>query len=226
MPPRWSAPWACSPGRSVRSSSSARAPPMRGRRKRSAPSSSRPAFPFLPMSMAKGLLPDEHPLSAAAARSFVLKEADVVMLVGARLNWLLGHGKPPQWAADVQFVQLDHPGHRDGQQPPIAAPVVGDIESSMAALLAELAAGRCRAAAPGSTRSPGARKRTPSTWRSASPRSPIRWSSTARSAPSAACSRAGPTSTWSMKAPTRSISPATSSTCRCRACGWTPAPGA
>src|SRR4249919_2905795 len=46
-------------------------------------------IPYLPMSMAKGLLPDTHTLSASAARSFVLPRADVVMLVGARLNWLL-----------------------------------------------------------------------------------------------------------------------------------------
>ena len=53
-------------------------------------------IPYLPMSMAKGLLPDNHPQSAAAARSLVLSEADVVMLIGARLNWLLAHGKPPR----------------------------------------------------------------------------------------------------------------------------------
>src|SRR5207302_8855346 len=50
-------------------------------------------IPYVPMSMAKGLLPDTHEQSAAAARSYVLPEADVVMLIGARLNWLLSHGK-------------------------------------------------------------------------------------------------------------------------------------
>ncbi len=62
--------------------------------------------PFLPMSMAKGLIPDNHPQSAIAARSTILEEADVVMLVGARLNWLLsrGHGK---WNPDGQFIQLE-----------------------------------------------------------------------------------------------------------------------
>ncbi|MGC1765039.1 MAG: oxalyl-CoA decarboxylase, partial [Pseudolabrys sp.] len=49
--------------------------------------------PFLPMSMAKGILPDTHPQCAGAARSTVLKDSDVVMLIGARLNWLLSHGK-------------------------------------------------------------------------------------------------------------------------------------
>src|SRR5882724_9024870 len=64
-------------------------------------------IPFLPMSMAKGVLPDDHPQSTAAARSYALAQADVVMLIGARLNWLLGHGRSPQWSPTAQFVQLD-----------------------------------------------------------------------------------------------------------------------
>src|SRR5260221_10732465 len=55
------------------------------------------AIPFLPMSMAKGLLPDTHPQCAGAARSTVLKDSDVVMLIGPRLNWLLSHGKGKNW---------------------------------------------------------------------------------------------------------------------------------
>ena len=57
----------------------------------------RTGIPYLPMSMAKGLLPDTHEQSAAAARSYALPEADVVMLIGARLNWLLSHGKGKTW---------------------------------------------------------------------------------------------------------------------------------
>src|SRR5215204_4097054 len=68
-------------------------------------------IPYLPMSMAKGLLPDTHPQSASATRSHVLAEADVVVLVGARLNWLLSHGKGKTWgganAHGRQFVQID-----------------------------------------------------------------------------------------------------------------------
>ncbi len=98
----------------------------------------RTGIPFLPMSMAKGLLPDDHPQSAAAARSFVLAQADVVMLIGARLNWLLGHGKSPQWSATAQFVQLDIMPTEIDSNLAIVAPVVGDIASSMSALLATL----------------------------------------------------------------------------------------
>ncbi|MFJ9029542.1 oxalyl-CoA decarboxylase [Streptomyces sp. NPDC102274] len=91
-------------------------------------------IPYVPMSMAKGLLPDNHPQSAATARSLALKKADVVMLVGARLNWLLNHGEAPQWNPDAKFIQVDiEPKEMDSNQP-IAAPLVGDIESVLDAL--------------------------------------------------------------------------------------------
>jgi oxalyl-CoA decarboxylase len=97
--------------------------------------------PYLPMSMAKGLLPDNHPQSASAARSFVLGHADVVMLIGTRLNWLLGHGKPPQWSPTVRFVQVDISPTEIDSNRAIAAPVVADIGSAMTAFLGELKRG-------------------------------------------------------------------------------------
>ncbi|WP_332774616.1 oxalyl-CoA decarboxylase [Polaromonas sp.] len=97
-------------------------------------------IPYLPMSMAKGLLPDTHTQSASATRSYVLAEADVVMLVGARLNWLLSHGKGKTWggpnAATRQFIQIDISPTEMDSNVPIAAPLVGDIGSCVSALLA------------------------------------------------------------------------------------------
>ncbi|MGH8822373.1 MAG: oxalyl-CoA decarboxylase, partial [Rhodoferax sp.] len=98
-------------------------------------------IPYLPMSMAKGLLPDTHPQSAAAARSFVLAQADVVVLIGARLNWLLAHGKGKTWGAPKQFIQVDISPTEIDSNVAIAAPVVGDIGSCVAALLVGLGAG-------------------------------------------------------------------------------------
>jgi oxalyl-CoA decarboxylase len=94
-------------------------------------------IPFLPMSMAKGLLPDTHPQCAGAARSTVLKESDVVMLIGARLNWLLSHGKGKTWGAPgtQRFVQIDIEPKEMDSNIEIAAPVVGDIGSCVTALL-------------------------------------------------------------------------------------------
>ena len=94
-------------------------------------------IPFLPMSMAKGLLPDTHPQCAGAARSTVLKDADVVMLIGARLNWLLSHGKGKTWGepGSKRFIQLDIEPKEMDSNVDIAAPLVGDIGSCVSALL-------------------------------------------------------------------------------------------
>src|SRR4030095_9416611 len=93
-------------------------------------------IPFLPMSMAKGLLPDTHAQCAGAARSTVLKESDVVMLIGARLNWLLSHGKGKTWGdAPKRFIQIDIEPKEMDSNVEIAAPVVGDIGSCVSALL-------------------------------------------------------------------------------------------
>ena len=102
----------------------------------------RTGIPYLPMSMAKGLLPDTHDQSASAARSYVLPEADVVMLIGARLNWLLSQGKGKTWGGKSakdwggqKFVQVDISPQEADSNVRIDAPVVGDIGSCVAAML-------------------------------------------------------------------------------------------
>jgi oxalyl-CoA decarboxylase len=63
------------------------------------------------------------------------------MLIGARLNWLLAHGKGPQWSSTTRFVQVDISPTEIDSNRSIAAPVVGDIGSAMSAFLAELKPG-------------------------------------------------------------------------------------
>ena len=104
-------------------------------------------IPYLPMSMAKGLLPDTHEQCASAARSFVLPGADVVMLIGARLNWLLSHGKGKTWGGKghkdwggQKFIQIDISPQEADSNVRIDAPLVGDIGSCVSALLAGIGA--------------------------------------------------------------------------------------
>nr|WP_230492874.1 oxalyl-CoA decarboxylase [Martelella alba] len=95
-------------------------------------------IPYLPMSMAKGLLPDTHELSAAATRSYVLQEADVVLLIGARLNWLLSHGKGKTWGQEngpKKFIQIDIAPTEIDSNVAIDAPLIGDVGSCVKALL-------------------------------------------------------------------------------------------
>jgi oxalyl-CoA decarboxylase len=93
--------------------------------------------PFLQMSMAKGLLPDTHPQSAGAARSTVLKDSDVVLLIGARLNWLLSHGKGKSWGepGSKKFIQIDIEPKEMDSNVAVVAPLVGDIGSCVSALV-------------------------------------------------------------------------------------------
>ncbi|HLX22975.1 MAG TPA: oxalyl-CoA decarboxylase [Usitatibacter sp.] len=105
-------------------------------------------IPYLAMSMAKGILPDTHDQAAGAARSFVLPEADVVLLIGARLNWLLSHGKGKTWGGAghkswgaQKFIQVDISPQEADSNVRIDAPVVGDIGSCVSALLAAAGAG-------------------------------------------------------------------------------------
>jgi oxalyl-CoA decarboxylase len=100
----------------------------------------RSGAPFLPMSMAKGLLPDLHPQCAGAARSTVLKDADVVLLIGARLNWLLSHGKGKTWGEphSKRFIQVDIEPKEMDSNVEVVAPVVGDIGSCVSALVSAM----------------------------------------------------------------------------------------
>ena len=109
----------------------------------------RSGIPYLPMSMAKGLLPDNHSQSASAARSYVLEQADVVMLVGARLNWLLSHGKGKTWGAPgaKKFIQIDISPTEIDSNVAIAAPLIGDIGSCVSALLAGMGSSWAKAPA-------------------------------------------------------------------------------
>ncbi|MEL7467085.1 MAG: oxalyl-CoA decarboxylase [Pseudomonadota bacterium] len=94
-------------------------------------------YPFLPMSMAKGVLPDTHPQCASAARSMVLRDSDVVIMLGARINWLLSHGKGKQWGepGSKRFVQIDIEPEEMDSNVEIAAPLVGDVGSCAQALI-------------------------------------------------------------------------------------------
>lgn len=95
------------------------------------------SIPYLPMSMAKGLMPDGGPLSAISCRSTIMEKSDVVLIIGARLNWMLSFGKG-KWNPDLKFIQIDVDPQEMDVNRPIAAPVVGDMGLALDAILAGL----------------------------------------------------------------------------------------
>uniref|UniRef100_A0A4W6DI92 2-hydroxyacyl-CoA lyase n=1 Tax=Lates calcarifer TaxID=8187 RepID=A0A4W6DI92_LATCA len=93
-------------------------------------------LPFLPTPMGKGLLPDDHPNCVAAARSRALLQADVVLLLGARLNWILHFGLPPRFDPDVKVIQVDLCAEEMGNNVRPAVALLGDINAIVTQALA------------------------------------------------------------------------------------------
>lgn len=94
----------------------------------------RTQLPFLATPMGKGVVPDDHQLSAAPARSLVLKDADVIFLMGARLNWILHFGQPPRFNENVRIIQLDIEPEEIGTNVPTEVALVGDGKAITAQL--------------------------------------------------------------------------------------------
>lgn len=86
-------------------------------------------LPFLSSPMGKGVVPDEHDLSVMPARGLALQDADVVVLLGARLNWIMHFGLPPRFAEDVKTIQVDIHGEEIGRNVPAEVGLVGDLKA-------------------------------------------------------------------------------------------------
>ncbi len=97
-------------------------------------------LPFLPTPMGKGVVPDDHPLSVSPARTTALQNADVIFLMGARLNWILHFGKAPRYREDVKVIQLDNVAEEIGTNVPAEVGLVGDGQAVMTQVNAALEA--------------------------------------------------------------------------------------
>ncbi|VDM58797.1 unnamed protein product, partial [Angiostrongylus costaricensis] len=89
-------------------------------------------LPWLPTPGGKGVCTDTHPKSIIApARSFALRESDCVVLIGARLNWMLHFGQSPRFNAAVKIVQIDISSEEFHQNVPTTVALLGDIGETL-----------------------------------------------------------------------------------------------
>ncbi|XP_062848440.1 2-hydroxyacyl-CoA lyase 1 isoform X2 [Trichomycterus rosablanca] len=95
-------------------------------------------LPFLPTPMGKGVLPDDHPNCVAAARSRALLEADVIVLLGARLNWMLHFGLPPRFNPHVKIIQVDVCAEEMSNNVSATAALLGDVRAVVTQLTERL----------------------------------------------------------------------------------------
>jgi 2-hydroxyacyl-CoA lyase 1 len=94
----------------------------------------RTQVPFVRSPMGKGVMPDDHPLSAGAARTLALQQADVIFLMGARFNWIFHFGLPPRFAKDVKVIQLDIAPEEIGHNKATEVALVGDGKAILSQL--------------------------------------------------------------------------------------------
>lgn len=94
-------------------------------------------FPFLPTAMGKGVISDENPHCVSAARSLALQKADVILLLGARLNWMLHFGRPPRFSPDVKIIQVDVEPEEFHSSVSTHVPLLGDVNSITGQLVQE-----------------------------------------------------------------------------------------
>ncbi|HQW52208.1 MAG TPA: thiamine pyrophosphate-binding protein, partial [Tepidiformaceae bacterium] len=95
-------------------------------------------LPYLASPMGKGVMPDDHPLSIAPARSAALQGADVVLLMGARLNWMMHFGEAPRFDPKVRVIQMDISAEEIGTNVPTEVALVGDAKAITGQLNAHL----------------------------------------------------------------------------------------
>ncbi len=100
----------------------------------------RTGIPFVRTPKGKGVMPDDHPLSAGAARTpWRCSRRTVVFLMGARLNWILHFGLEPRYAKNAKVIQLDINPESLHQNKPAEVPLLGDGKAIMQQLNAALA---------------------------------------------------------------------------------------
>lgn len=95
----------------------------------------RTKFPFLPTAMGKGVIRDDHPNCVSSARSLALQKADVILLLGARINWMLHFGQPPRFSPDVKIIQVDVEPEEFQQCIPTTVTLLGDVNQITGQLL-------------------------------------------------------------------------------------------
>jgi acetolactate synthase-1/2/3 large subunit len=86
-------------------------------------------IPFYTTPISRGTVPEDHALSFLNARSTAFVEADVVLAVGTRFNWVIQFGRPPRWGKDTKIIHVDVNPTQLGWNREVDVPIVGDARA-------------------------------------------------------------------------------------------------
>ena len=93
-------------------------------------------MPYIPSPMGRGFIPDDHPMNMSAARSAIMGNSDVVLIVGSRLNWMFGFGR--QFGADTKIIHIDIEAEEIGFNRAAEVGIVGDAKAVLQQILTEM----------------------------------------------------------------------------------------
>jgi thiamine pyrophosphate-dependent acetolactate synthase large subunit-like protein len=93
-------------------------------------------IPFYTTPQGRGVVPDDHAVSFLSARATAFRDADLLLVIGTRINYVIGHLAPPRFRADAKFIQVDIDAAEIGHNRPADVGLVGDARAVLQQLLA------------------------------------------------------------------------------------------
>ncbi len=94
-------------------------------------------IPFYTTPISRGTVPEDHDLAFLNARVKAFAEADVVLAVGTRFNYVIQFGREPRFAADLKVIHVDINPTELGHNRPADVPIAGDARAVLEQLIAE-----------------------------------------------------------------------------------------
>ena len=91
-------------------------------------------IPFFTTPQGRGVVPEDHELAFLGARGQAFREADAILTVGTRFNFIVSFGHPPRFAEDVKIVQIDTDPTEIGRNRPVDLGIVADAKVALGAL--------------------------------------------------------------------------------------------
>jgi len=95
----------------------------------------RSKMPFWTTPQGRGVIPEDHPLCFLNARATAFREADLVFVIGTRLNYVIDFGRPPRIAADARMIQIDVDPAELGRTRHVDVGIAGDARAVLGQLL-------------------------------------------------------------------------------------------
>jgi thiamine pyrophosphate-dependent acetolactate synthase large subunit-like protein len=93
-------------------------------------------IPFYTTPQGRGVVPDDHPYSYLTMRNDAFREADLIIILGTRTNYVIGHAAPPRFSAEAKIARIEiDPEEMGTSARNIDIPVVGDCKSVLTQLV-------------------------------------------------------------------------------------------